>query len=128
MIRIKEKIEYVRGLQGNEKCCDCDADGPEWASINLGILLCLNCCGAHRFVEFDRELCLRYSSFSFVLWLCCSISGLGVSLSKVRSLHMDSWDLETLLVMSELGNRMVNEIYEAQMLNGMKKPHAETDA
>ncbi|CAF0774316.1 unnamed protein product [Adineta steineri] len=98
---IKEKIEYVRSLPGNDKCCDCDADGPEWASINLGILLCLNCCGAHR--------------------------GLGVSLSKVRSLHMDIWDLETLLVMSELGNTTVNSIYEAQISNDIKKPNAETD-
>ncbi|CAF2460790.1 unnamed protein product [Rotaria sp. Silwood2] len=99
---IKDKIEYVRSLPGNEKCCDCNADGPEWASINLGILLCLNCGGAHR--------------------------GLGVNLSKVRSLHMDTWDLETLLVMSELGNSLVNEIYEAQISSGMQKPNAETDA
>ncbi|CAF4607922.1 unnamed protein product [Rotaria sp. Silwood1] len=99
---IKDKIEYVHSLPGNEKCCDCNADGPEWASINLGILLCLNCGGAHR--------------------------GLGVNLSKVRSLHMDTWDLETLLVMSELGNSLVNEIYEAQISNGMQKPNAETDA
>ncbi|CAF4793597.1 unnamed protein product [Rotaria sp. Silwood1] len=98
---IKDKIEYVRSIVGNEKCCDCDADGPEWASINLGILLCLNCGGAHR--------------------------GLGVSLSKVRSLHMDTWDLETLIVMSELGNTVVNSIYEAQISNDMKKPNAETD-
>ncbi|CAF1317283.1 unnamed protein product [Rotaria sordida] len=98
---IKDKIEYVRLLAGNEKCCDCDADVPEWASINLGILLCLNCGGAHR--------------------------GLGVNLSKVRSLHMDTWDLETLIVMSELGNTVVNSIYEAQISNDMKKPNAETD-
>jgi hypothetical protein len=52
IFRIKDKIEYVRTLPGNDKCCDCDADNPEWASINLGILLCLNCGGAHRLVEF----------------------------------------------------------------------------
>lgn len=46
--RIQEKIDYVQSLPGNDKCCDCDADGPEWASINLGILICLNCSGAHR--------------------------------------------------------------------------------
>ncbi|CAF1183410.1 unnamed protein product [Didymodactylos carnosus] len=91
---IKEKIEYVRKMPGNDVCCDCDAENPEWASINIGIILCLQCCGAHR--------------------------GLGVSLSKVRSLHMDSWDLETLLVMSELGNTIVNSIYEANM-NGVIK-------
>ncbi|CAM4818481.1 unnamed protein product [Rotaria magnacalcarata] len=99
---IKDKIDFVRSITGNDKCSDCDADGPEWASINLGILLCLNCCGAHR--------------------------GLGVSLSKVRSLHMDTWDLETLIVMGELGNTVVNGIYEANPSNDVKKPSAETDA
>jgi hypothetical protein len=41
---------------------------------------------------------------------------------------MDTWDLETLLVMSELGNTFVNGVYEAQITNEMKKPNAETDA
>ncbi len=41
---------------------------------------------------------------------------------------MDTWDLETLLVMSELGNTVVNSIYEAQTSNEMRKPNAETDA
>ncbi len=62
--------------------------------------------------------------FNFLLF-CFVIRGLGVSLSKVRSLHMDTWDLETLLVMSELGNTVVNSIYEAHVSN---KPNAETDA
>jgi hypothetical protein len=61
--RIKDKIEYVRSLPGNEKCCDCDADGPEWTSINLGILLCLNCGGAHRLVQFE------FSKISYSLHL-----------------------------------------------------------
>jgi hypothetical protein len=53
IFRIKDKIDYVRTLPGNDKCCDCDANNPEWASINLGILLCLNCGGAHRLVEIN---------------------------------------------------------------------------
>ena len=78
----------------------------------------------------------------FELWWCSSVNftfnshnsqqfifrGLGVNLSKVRSLHMDTWDLETLLVMSELGNTIVNDIYEAHIPNEMRKPSMETDA
>ncbi len=41
---------------------------------------------------------------------------------------MDTWDLETLLVMSELGNSIVNSIYESQISNEIRKPNAETDA
>jgi hypothetical protein len=55
------------------------------------------------------------------------VSGLGVNLSKVRSIHMDSWDLETLLVMSTLGNTIVNNIYESQLGNGISKPNIDAD-
>ena len=41
---------------------------------------------------------------------------------------MDTWDLETLLVMTELGNKVVNDVYEAEIPNEMQKPNAETDA
>jgi hypothetical protein len=41
---------------------------------------------------------------------------------------MDTWDLETLLVMSELGNTIVNGIYESQIPSEIQKPNAETDA
>lgn len=51
-----------------------------------------------------------------------------MNFSKVRSIHMDTWDLETLMVMSELGNSNVNGIYESQISNGLRKPTAETDA
>jgi hypothetical protein len=54
-------------------------------------------------------------------------SGLGVDLSKVRSLHMDSWDLETLMVMSELGNTVVNSIYEAHLPDDCVKAQADSD-
>ena len=40
---------------------------------------------------------------------------------------MDTWDLETLLVMSELGNNIVNEIYEAQLSSEIPKPTTDTD-
>lgn len=38
---------------------------------------------------------------------------LGVHYSKVRSLTLDDWEPEILKVMAELGNSVVNNIYEA---------------
>ena len=43
-----------------------------WASIKLGILVCVECSGVHRF--------------------------LGVHITKVRSLTLDHWDPEQIIV------------------------------
>lgn len=39
----------------------------------------------------------------------------GVHMSKVRSITLDAWDPELFKVMSELGNDVVNRIYEANL-------------
>jgi Putative GTPase activating protein for Arf len=40
---------------------------------------------------------------------------LGVHYSKVRSLTLDSWEPEIVKVMAELGNKIVNKVYEADV-------------
>lgn len=45
---------------------------PEWASVNLGALICEECAGVHR--------------------------GLGVHISRVKSLTLDKWEPELLMV------------------------------
>ncbi|XP_077662730.1 LOW QUALITY PROTEIN: arf-GAP with coiled-coil, ANK repeat and PH domain-containing protein 1-like [Eretmochelys imbricata] len=74
---------------GNAQCCDCRSPRTEWASINLGITLCIECSGIHR--------------------------SLGVHFSKVRSLTLDSWEPELVKLMCELGNGALNRIYEARV-------------
>ncbi|XP_067879727.1 arf-GAP with coiled-coil, ANK repeat and PH domain-containing protein 1 isoform X1 [Heterodontus francisci] len=95
----KEKgLEQVQSIPGNAQCCDCNEPLPEWASINLGITLCIECSGIHR--------------------------SLGVHFSKVRSLTLDSWEPELLKLMCELGNSTINRIYEARIEEmTVKKPH-----
>lgn len=75
-------------IPGNSRCCDCGNTEPRWASINLGITLCIACSGVHR--------------------------SLGVHHSKVRSLTLDQWEPEIVKVMMELGNKVVNKVYEAR--------------
>ncbi|XP_026187390.1 arf-GAP with coiled-coil, ANK repeat and PH domain-containing protein 3-like isoform X2 [Mastacembelus armatus] len=90
-------LQRIQCLPGNEHCCDCGQADPRWASINLGILLCIECSGIHR--------------------------SLGVHCSKVRSLTLDSWEPELLKLMCELGNSVINHIYEGSYQEqGLKKP------
>uniref|UniRef100_A0AAY5KBC7 Arf-GAP with coiled-coil, ANK repeat and PH domain-containing protein n=1 Tax=Esox lucius TaxID=8010 RepID=A0AAY5KBC7_ESOLU len=90
-------LQRVQTLPGNELCCDCSQAAPCWASINLGVLLCIECSGIHR--------------------------SLGVHCSKVRSLTLDSWEPELLKLMCELGNSVINHIYEGGCEEmGVKKP------
>lgn len=82
----------IRSTAGNHSCADCGAPSelmvmrlnglnknasnfiqvhslcysdPDWASLNLGILICIECSGIHR--------------------------NLGTHLTRVRSLDLDDW-------------------------------------
>ncbi|KAG6500054.1 hypothetical protein ZIOFF_039868 [Zingiber officinale] len=40
--------KILRNIPGNDVCAECGALEPEWASLNLGILVCIECSGVHR--------------------------------------------------------------------------------
>ena len=42
--------EQLLKIPGNEVCCDCGEEQPRWASINLGITLCI---GEYFFFHLD---------------------------------------------------------------------------
>ncbi|KAJ8727341.1 hypothetical protein PYW07_001460 [Mythimna separata] len=88
---------YIRRVHGNDKCCDCGANDPDWASLNLGVLICIECSGIHR--------------------------NLGSHISRVRSLDLDEWPLSHVSVMVSLGNDLANSIWEADF-RGHVKPMA----
>jgi ribosomal protein L37AE/L43A len=79
----------LASAEGNHVCADCSKPEVEWASVNLGILLCIECSGIHR--------------------------GLGVHFSKVRSVLLDRWTPEMLLHMCRVGNARANRRYEATL-------------
>jgi Arf-GAP/SH3 domain/ANK repeat/PH domain-containing protein len=78
--------------QGNCWCADCGSGiKTEWVSINLAIILCIECSGIHR--------------------------SLGTHISKVRSLTLDinsfTTDMVELLLL--VGNRISNMVWEAKL-------------
>ena len=46
---IHQITNHIKNVPGNEKCCDCGSEEDvTWISVNLGILVCINCAGFHR--------------------------------------------------------------------------------
>lgn len=84
--------------QGNMWCADCGSGSKvEWVSINLGIILCIECSGIHR--------------------------SLGTHISKVRSLTLDikSFTVDIVELLLLIGNRVSNMVWEAR-LDPSQKP------
>ncbi len=44
----EKPLDILQRVPGNDFCADCGAAEPDWASLNLGILLCIECSGVHR--------------------------------------------------------------------------------
>uniref|UniRef100_A0A3Q1C9K9 ArfGAP with RhoGAP domain, ankyrin repeat and PH domain 1 n=1 Tax=Amphiprion ocellaris TaxID=80972 RepID=A0A3Q1C9K9_AMPOC len=86
-----EVAEKIWAEPSNSSCADCGASKPEWAAINLCVVVCKRCAGEHR--------------------------GLGPSISKVRSLKMDRkvWTEELIQVFLLLGNERVNSFWAANV-------------
>lgn len=84
----------------NKYCVDCDAKGPRWASWNLGIFLCIRCAGIHR--------------------------NLGVHISKVKSVNLDTWTAEQVAMMLEMGNSRARAVYEANLPDNYRRPQADS--
>ena len=95
-------LQIVKRLPGNNVCCDCNAKDPEWLSTNLGVLICLECCGIHR--------------------------QLGVHISRTQSIVIDDLSTSQLLLARVVGNQNFNEIMEAKVDQSMKlKPSSLMD-
>ena len=43
-----QQLARLRELPGNDSCADCSCPAAEWASINFGTMLCIECAGLHR--------------------------------------------------------------------------------
>lgn len=98
----KRRLKGLLQQSDNRICADCSAPDPKWASANIGVFLCLKCCGVHR--------------------------SLGTHISKVLSVTLDDWSDDEIDAMIEVGgNSAANAIYEAFIPDGVTKPRPDAN-
>ncbi|XP_067591793.1 arf-GAP with Rho-GAP domain, ANK repeat and PH domain-containing protein 2 isoform X2 [Pseudorca crassidens] len=86
-----EVAEKIWFNESNRSCADCKAPNPDWASINLCVVICKKCAGQHR--------------------------SLGPKDSKVRSLKMDAsiWSNELIELFIVIGNKRANDFWAGSL-------------
>uniref|UniRef100_A0A8C3LAW2 ArfGAP with RhoGAP domain, ankyrin repeat and PH domain 3 n=1 Tax=Chrysolophus pictus TaxID=9089 RepID=A0A8C3LAW2_CHRPC len=86
-----EVAEKIWSNKANRYCADCWAQSPDWASINLCVVICKQCAGQHR--------------------------SLGSNISKVQSLKLDTsvWSNEIVQLFIVLGNDRANRFWAARI-------------
>ena len=86
-------VEYPE----NKLCADCHGRQPTWASVNLGVFVCLTCSGIHR--------------------------SLGVHISQVRSTTLDTWTPEQVdFFVKTRGNGASRLFWEARLPHHFVRP------
>ncbi|CAO1629126.1 unnamed protein product [Jaminaea pallidilutea] len=95
------EIAAIARLPDNNQCFDCKASDPQWASWALHgqsfvVFLCIRCSGLHR--------------------------GLGVQISKVKSVTLDQWTPAQVAAARRCGNLQGRLIWEAYRPTGHDSP------
>jgi len=81
-------LQELLARPGNDRCADCSATRPRYASTTFGIFICQDCYAAHR--------------------------NAGAHVSKTKSLAMDQWSTDDVIAM-ERGNVASNLEMEARL-------------
>ena len=91
LIKQQKILKKLLKLPENKYCADCKRPNPNWASLNIGIFICIKCSGCHR--------------------------QLGVQISRIKSIDLDIWPEESLEYFQYINNQIANNYWEYTIKN-----------
>ena len=86
----------MRQQPGNARCAECHSKDTSWVVLNYGVLVCVQCAGAHR--------------------------GLGTHISTVRSTQHDQFTASEIEWIESLGNAKNASLHEGSVPPTMRRP------
>lgn len=96
MADVQRRLTTILNKPHNKTCADCDSKNPRWASLSLGVLVCIRCCGHHR--------------------------NLGTHISKMKSVTLDKWQPDWCCIFEKLDNVIANAHWEGRKPEHVRKP------
>ena len=90
----RQLIEAVNSRGNDNKCGECGASHPTWASYTLGILLCGRCASVHKRV----------------------LGPPNHNISKVKSLTLDNWTEEQINQLRRIGNKKAKRKWNSKRI------------
>lgn len=91
MNRQKALMKKYLSRPENRFCADCKRPSPTWASLNLGVFVCIKCSGCHREI--------------------------GVHITKIKSVELDLWPAKALADFAKINNEIANSYWEYDLKN-----------
>jgi len=89
---LQKQITYLEKLlkkEENKFCIDCRRKSPTWASITVGVFMCIKCSGFHREI--------------------------GVHITFVKSTNLDKWPKGIALLFGKTNNKIANQFWEYKL-------------